>query len=280
MKTLLRPGLLALVGLLTVPVALGASRSASQEAKGELPSARALIDRFAEVTHAKEVVEKTRSMHVLGKFSMAGMGLEGPAEIWSARPNLRTVSIQMGAFGQTVTGYDGKHAWMVQPMMGARLLSGTELLQASLEADYDAALKRGDKFLSMETVAKETFEGKECFKVKLVAKPSPGMDAAGSLQARTSFEYYEVASGLLAGTSGYIDSEMGSGPFTTVSSDYKDFGGQLLATRTRVRQSGIEIELSFTSVEYDTATAETFAPPAEVRALLEDEEPAAAGKGG
>lgn len=282
MKTLLRPSLLALVGLLSVPAApaLASSRPAAQGAT-ELPAARAIIDRFIEVTHSKEVLEKTRSLHVVGTFSMSAMGLEGAAEIWSARPNLRVVSIEMGAFGKTVTGYDGKNAWMVQPMIGARLLSGTELLQASLEADYDAALKRGDKYLSMETVGQEAFEGKPCYKVKLVAKPMEGMDAEASLPARTSFEYYEVTTGLLAGTSGFVDSEMGSGPFTTVSSDYKEFGGQLLATRTQVRQSGVEIQLLFASVEYDTATPETFVPPIEIRKLLEGEAaPASGAKGG
>src|SRR6185369_12258086 len=54
----------------------------------------------------------------------------------------------------TVAGYDGKVAWMVQPMVGPRILTGTELMTTRIEAVYDGALKTSDRYESMKTVGK------------------------------------------------------------------------------------------------------------------------------
>ncbi len=234
-----------------------------------LPSAREIVDRFAAVTHLGEFLDKTSSMHVKGSFAMEAMGLKGAAEIWSAKPDRRFVSMEMGPFGTVVTGYDGQTAWMTHPMIGARILAGTELLQAKLEAGYDERLKTGAGYESMTTLGREPFEGKECFKVEILARPLEGMEAESTRAVRTSLEYYELASGLLIGTSGRQEGELGSGPFTQVFSDYKDFGGCLMATRTLVRQAGQEIVLTLESVDFDTATAATFALPIEIQKLVE-----------
>jgi hypothetical protein len=242
-----------------------AALARTQEA---LPSAREIIDRYAQVTHLAESLAKTSSMHVQGEFAMKAMGLKGEAEIWTGKPDRRFVSMEMGAFGRMVTGFDGHTAWMTHPMMGARILKGTELLPAKLEAAYDAALKPERDYESIQTLGRETFEGKDCYKVEVVARPLAGMDPEKTKAVRTSLEFYEVASGLLIGNSGRQEGEMGGGPFTSVFSDYRDFGGQLMAARTVVRQAGQEIELTFDSVEYDTATEAVFALPVEIQKMV------------
>jgi hypothetical protein len=241
----------------------------AQVVQTELPAARAILDRFAEAAHLKESLARTRSMHGRGKFSMEAMGLEGALELWSAKPDRRIVSMEMGPFGKVVTGYDGQTAWMTHPMTGARILEGVELMQLKLEAAYDAGLKTADLYESMRTIGREPFEGHDCYKVELVAKPLEGMDVEKTRAVRTSIEYYEVESGLLLGASGRQEGEMGGGPYTQVYSDYEDFGGQLMATRTRVRASGQEFMITIDSVEYDTATEATFALPVEIQKMVE-----------
>lgn len=268
MKQLSRARLLVLAFAL-VPSsssALAAPRVArAQEA---LPSAREIVDRFAAVTHLEESLEKTSSMHVKGSFAMEAMGLKGAAEIWSAKPNRRYVSMEMGPFGTVVTGFDGQTAWMTHPMMGARILAGTEFLQAKLEASYDEKLKTKG-YDSLTTLGREAFEGKECYKVEVVARPLEGMDVESTRAVRTSLEYYEIASGLLIGSSGRQEGELGGGPFTQVFSDYRDFSGALMPVKTMVRQSGQEIVLTLERVEFDTATEATFGLPVEIQKLVE-----------
>ncbi len=248
----------------TLPLAPEASAPALENA---LPAAREIVDRYAEVTHLGEVLVRTSSMHMQGSFAMEAMGLVGAVDVWSAKPDRRFLSMEMGAFGTMVTGYDGKIAWMTHPMMGARILKGTELLQAKLEAAYDTALKASPDYESLQTLGRESFEGKDCYKVEVIAKPLEGMDPEKTRAVRTSIEYYEVASGLLLGNSGRQEGELGGGPFTTNFTDSKDFGGQLLATKTRVRTTGQEIVLTVESVTYDTATETTFALPLEIQKM-------------
>jgi len=262
--------------LLAVLLALGAPSLAvpAQDAGAAaqaLPSAREVIDRFVEVTKAKDAIAKTKSMHMKGKFSMAAMGMEGPMELWTAKPDLRVSSVELGAFGTVLAGYDGKVAWMTQPMIGARLLKDNELLQSKTEAAYDGVLKATELYESMKTVGRENFEGKDCYKVELVVKPLPGMDVEKSRVARTTQDFYDVASGLLIGTKSTLQGESGSGPSTTIYSDYKEFGGYLLASKSTIRASGQEIAVTIDSVEFDTATDATFALPKEVQGLLDNE---------
>lgn len=270
MKHSLHASLLTLASLLaSAPLAAAAAPRPLMLQGEALPAAREVIDRYVTATNLKTGIEKTSSLHIQGTFSMPAMGLTGATDIWSAKPNLRVASIEMGAFGKMLTGYDGKTAWMTHPMMGARILSDTEFLQAKLEAAYDSGLKAAENYESLKTVGRQTFEGKDCYKVEVVAKALAGMDAAKTLPARTSHEYYEVSSGLMLGSEGRTEGEMGGGPFTVLFSDYKDFGGQLLPTKTRHRQSGQEVMLEVGTVEFDTASEATFAPPLEIQKLVE-----------
>jgi len=264
-----RPSRLLALAFTLVPLASGATVASPARAQDGLPSAREIVDRFAEVTHLCESLAKTSSLHAKGSFAMEAMGLEGAAEIWSAKPDRRFVSIEMGAFGAMVTGYDGRTAWVTHPMMGTRVLKGPELLQVKLEAAYDSALKPGHVYESLQTLGRETFEGKDCYKIEAVARPLEGMDAESTRAVRTTIEYYEVASGLLISSTGRQEGEMGGGPYTSLYSDYRDFGGQLMAAKTRVRQAGQEFTLTIESVEFDMASDARFALPVEVQKLVE-----------
>ncbi len=244
-----------------------------QQASGaeELPSARSIIDRYAEVTKRAGTIEKTSSMHQTGKFLMPAFGIEGSLEAWSAKPDKRMAVVDMGPAGKLSQGYDGKVAWMVHSMIGPRILKGPELLQTLLEADYQAELKSSPLIESIQTVGREKFEGKDCYDVQVVAKPLEGMDAEKSKEMRTSHEYYDVESGLLVGIKGRQEGEMGGGPYSAVVSDYKEFGGCLLPTKTVMKHSGQEFTLTTDSVEFDTATDDLFLLPKEIQAKLESE---------
>jgi len=163
---------------------------------------------------------------------------------------------------------------MTHPLMGALLLKGTELLQSRVEASWFAALKQGEAYESLRTVGRESFEGKECWKIEVVTRPLPGMDAEATRESRTTHEYYEIESGLLRGSKSRMESELGTVASTTVFAEYGEKGGRLLATRTIVRQTGQEIVLTVDSVELDTLGPEAFLPPPEVQALLAPAAPA------
>jgi len=270
----LRPRLSLSLFLLLLTPGVSAARQEAAPVQEALPEARAVIDRFAEVTHQKELVAKTRSVHQTGQVKMS-MGLEGPLEVWAAKPARRLSISTLGEAGEIKIGFDGETGWMNYAMLGgARLLEGADLLPVSLESRYDAGLKPAEAYESLRTVGRENFEGKDCYKVEVVARPLADMDAEKTLKSRTTFEFYEVASGLLIGAKGFYEGEFGSSPFTVVQSDWKDFGGYLWPTRTVNRQGPVELTSLLTAVEYDTVDEGVFQLPPDVQALKQAAKPA------
>jgi hypothetical protein len=232
----------------------------------ELPDARAVIERFATVTKLREKLAATRSRHEKGKAEIGGAS--GTTESWSLKPSHDLHVLSLPGFGEISNGCNGEIAWLSSPVQGTVLYAGTDLLRAKLEAAYDAALKPAEHYERILTVGRKTFAGKECIQVELVARALPDMDPEETRAARTVQEYYDVESGLLLGSEGTLAGEQAAGPFALVHSDYRDFGGVVLASRTVVRQNAVEVVLTLESVEFDTVTEEDVQPPLEVRELL------------
>jgi hypothetical protein len=259
--------------------ALGSrSGSAAQEspvsaAQGTLPQAREVIERHLQATNARAVLEKTSSRHVRGTLTIPGFGIKGSYEVWAAKPDRSLTRIELGAFGDDETGYDGQTGWAIRSLMGgATLLEGEELLQALAAARYDGELKSEELYESVQTVTRETFEGKDCYKVEVVLKALAGVDAEKSKAVRTSHEFYEVESGLLLGVRGTAASPVGPVAITSVSTEYKPFGQALMATKNSVEQMGQRFEIRIDSVEFDTVEPGVFALPQEIQTLLEARE--------
>jgi len=258
--------------LRTLPLVLLASLAvlapSAQEpaaAAQALPEARALVQRFLTVTKY-EVVAKSQSRHEKGTLELP-VG-KGQLESWSVRPLSTRQVTKLGDFGTFESGILAGTAWMTLPGGGATLLEGVELLQVRLDGAYDAATKPETLFQSLTTVGREAFEGVECFKVEVVARPLEGMDVEATKKARTFHEFYEVESGLLRGSKGLLEGEISKGPYVRIFKDYKELAGTLVPTRTVLRQDSLEVVTKLESIDFDTATAADLAAPKAIQRLL------------
>jgi len=263
-----------LVAAALAPWAPAAARAPAQEdAKtaevAELPGARSIVDRFLEVTHHAARVE-AGGYHVKGKATIVGFGIQGPFESYST-PSQNYTRVDLGAAGTVESGYDGKVGWRTHPMLGPALLEGGELLQARLDADLRAAAKDDHLYESIETVGRQEFEGVDCYVVRAVAKPLPGMDPEESTAVRTSTEYYEVDSGYLRGTVFTADSPMGSQEVTVVQTDYRPFGKCVFPVKSTQKAEAATIEITLDTVELGAPDPVVFALPEAIRLLVEAE---------
>ena len=109
----------------------------------------------------------------------------------------------------------------------------------------------------MTTVEKTTFEGRPAYKVRLVKK-----------SGAEDFQFYDVETGLKAGTLTTRTTPMGTISGTTVETDYKKFGNMLVPTTIRQTVMGVQQVITVSSVTYDKVPAEAFTPPAAIQALL------------
>jgi hypothetical protein len=167
------------------------------------------------------------------------------------------VKINLGGIGDVFEAFDGIHAWSVSPMTGPMLTQGKELAEKKFDADFYSDLHEEGRYVSMKTVEKTTFDGRPCYKVSLVKKDG-GED----------IDFYDVETGLKAGAVVTRESQMGPMTVTQVHSDYKKFGGMLMATTMKQTAMGVEQVLKITSIEFDNVEPSTFEPPAQIKALI------------
>jgi len=244
----------AAMGLTMIAVA----SAGGQAPAAGLPPAKELIAKFVTATNAPAVLAKHSSMRTKGKFEMPAAGMSGDMEIVQARPNKTMMHIDLPGIGQLEEGYDGTTAWSINPMQGPRIKSGKELDALREESSFGSSSRQGPNVVSAETVEKTEMNGEACYKVKVVWK-----------SGRESFDCYSVASGLLVASVSKQETATGTVEVTNLLSDYKEFGGQKIATRVTQQAMGQEQVLRINTVDYDVADSTTFQMPAAIKALTE-----------
>jgi len=237
---------------------LSASPRDVQGQGATLPPAKELIAKAAAATNSASVMAKHQSVRTKGRFEMPAQGVSGDLEIAQARPNRTMMRINISGIGMIENGFDGTTAWQINPMQGPRIMTGKELDAVREESSFGASSRMGPNVASAETVERTEMNGEACYKVKVVWK-----------SGRETFDCYSVASGLLVATVAKQESPMGTVEVTNLVSDYKDFGGQKIATRLTQQAMGQEQVLVLTSVDYDAAPDSTFRMPAAIKALVE-----------
>jgi hypothetical protein len=222
-----------------------------------LPSAQSILDRYIEAIGGREALKKHSSVHVKGTVNVPANGITGTVETFAARPNKNLVKMTLTGIGETLQGFDGTNAWSIDPMRGPNLATGEELAQRALDADFDANLNAATRYTSMKTLEKTTFDGRECYKLSLTRKD--GVE---------DIEFYDVSTGLKAGSINQRQSAMGKISATATLREYKKFEDVLQPTVVTQSAMGAEFVMTITSIEYDKVAPEVFDPPAQVKALI------------
>jgi hypothetical protein len=232
--------------------ALAPAAAAAQQ----LPPAEQLVQRYVQAVGGRDALLAPRTTRTRGTFEMPATGLAGELEVVSGKPNRVATRVTIAGIGEIRNGYDGQTGWSVDPMMGARLLTGGELEAAREQADPMAAVRDPSVFTSMTTVEQTTMGGQACYKVRLVWK-----------SGRESYDCYAVDGGLLVASVNTQESPMGNIEVTTVVSDYRQFGNVRMPTRMSQEMMGNQQVITVTSVEFDVVDDAAFTPPAEISAL-------------
>jgi len=231
--------------------------AAKAPASTALPSARSILDRHLAAIGGRAAVLSHSSTSAKGTLAMPKAGMTGNLEIYGAKPNKSVVKITLAGVGVVTEGFDGVHAWSVSPMTGPMLLDGKQLEEKKFDSDFHSELRDDSRYSSIKTLEQTDFEGRACYKVQLVRKTGG-----------TDIEFYDVATGLKAGSMTSRETHMGTVSGTTVESDYRKFGNLLQPTTIRSQISGVEQVITITSVEYDTVPPSAFDLPVEIKALV------------
>jgi outer membrane lipoprotein-sorting protein len=234
-----------------------AAAGARLRAADELPKAETILDKFVEVTGGKAAYEKTHSIVITGSMELAAMGIKGTMVITKAEPDRSLAEIDISGIGSVKQGYDGKVAWEINPMQGARIKDGDEKAEAKHEAYFHEENWR-DQYKKVETVGAETVEGKDCY--KLLLTPNEG-------NPETS--YYDKKSGFLVKTSKTVSTPNGDIEASTVFSDYRKEGDLTVVHKIQQSAGGQDIAITFESYKYNADLAkDKFDLPDDIKALV------------
>ena len=234
-----------------------AGTSAQPQSPIPLPSARSVLDRHVDAIGGRAAVLSHRSAHATGTLTMPSAGITGTLDIYGAAPNRSLLRITLNGVGEVVEAFDGQHGWSLSPMTGPMLLEGRQLEEKRFDAEFHSELRPSDRYASMETVERTDFDGRPCYKLRLVRRTG-GED----------IEFYDVATGLKAGSITTRETQMGSVTGTTIETDYRKFGNLLQPTTVRSEVGGLQQVIAIATYEYDNVAASVFEPPPGIRALL------------
>ena len=235
-----------------------AQAPAKPEPAAALPDAREIINRHIKAVGGREAILRHKSLHATGTLSVPTSGITGPIELFSAaNPDRMVVKTTVPGIGEIIEGFDGSHAWSLSSITGPTLKVGKELSQTKLDADFYSELRDPKKYPTVKTVEKTTFDGRPCYKVSVTR-----------VDGSEDFDFYDVATGLRAGSINTRETQMGTLTTTSTEGDYKKFGRLLHATKVTQKVMGIEQVITLTSVEYDKVDASAFAPPPAIKALI------------
>ena len=137
------------------------------------------------------------------------------------------------------------------------LLEGKQLDEKRFDSEFHGELRSDNRYVSLTTLEQVDFEGRPCYKIRLVRKTG-GED----------IEFYDVATGLKAGSITTRETQMGTVTGTAVESDYKKFGNLLQPTMVKSQIGGLQQVITITAVDYDNVPASVFELPAGIKALL------------
>lgn len=235
-----------------------ASSAKDVSSQADLPDARALINKSVTAIGGRAAVLSHKSEHQTGTIVYAQSGMSGTMEVFGASDPDRTfVKVTMPGIGDISSGFDGEHGWDINPMTGPRLLVGTELDQAKLDADFYEELRDPKIYPTIHTIARTDFDSHPCYKVSVT-----------STTGITDIDYYDVSTGLRVGSEQTRDTPMGKITATSTIGDYKKFGNLLQPTALTQRAEGVEEKMTIQSVEFDNVDPSVFELPAPIKALI------------
>ncbi len=233
---------------------------------GPLPTASDIFTKSIEAIGGEAAIRKHTSMVTKGTLSMPAAGMSGKLEIITLAPNKILTLMEFPGVGKITQGFDGTVGWSMNPMQGPSLIEGSMLEELKKSSDMYKDLDPSKIWSKAETKGAVNFGGVPCYEIAVTGGPGDGA------------LYYDIQTGLTRGMILTVESPMGKMPSTTMMSDYKEFDGVKIATRTDVEAMNMKQILVVDSVDYKSIDPAIFNLPPEIKALVSGAQtPAAAG---
>lgn len=200
-------------------------------------TAEQVIAKYVEAVGGKANLEKIQDQTLKMSGAMQGMTIN--ITMIQKAPNKMYQLVDFGV-GQRKVVFDGEKGRTNQ-MGQEQELAGAELEAMIIEATLNAYLYYDKLGVKLELGGMEALNGKDAYKINLIY-PS----------GKKSVQHYDVESGFLVKSSNTVESPQGAMSITTEFADYKDVKGTKVAHKIIQGTPMGSIELTVSSVEYNT----------------------------
>jgi hypothetical protein len=226
--------------ILLVLLALGAVRMGASQAVPPLPKAESLFDSFVEKAGGRAMFEKIANRRAKAVLKMSVMPDPGEVTSTVTKAGPYRVVVDTKAIGRIEYGCDGPVVWEINPVSGPRILEGSEAQRLRFLNGLDLPMRWRDIYKRVECTGLATVADRPAFKVLAVSREDYPVTY-----------YFDQASGLLAKIEYPMVTIVGQGLQEIFLGDYRTVNGALFPFLQVRKESGREMALTFTSVEYN-----------------------------
>lgn len=231
-----------------------------------LPQAKDLFAKHVQAMGGEAKAAQVTSRILDSVVKVDPPGNVGRITAYQRRPDQLLVILEQPGILTLELGYDGKVGWTRSLGSPVQIAQGDDLAGMQQTAVFHGDMEYKTIFSSMQTLSKEAFGGKQCYKVKVV-------DAGG----RESFRYFDSESGLIIGRAQSLRTPRGIEEQVTSIAEYRDFEGLLYPSLQTEQRPGVTITTQLRSVAVNPADMRTLeAPPHVIEALKNAPAPAPA----
>ncbi len=257
---------LAAAALLAQTVAaLPAPAQPAKQAVSPQEKALEIIARHIEAVGGEDVIRAHTDITSTGRISIPSAGLQGTLETRVKAPNQSVLRFEITGYGVSMQGFDGQTAWSIDPSLGAMVLEGEQRDAVVRSSRYDADLRLEKDYDSIAYAGEKEVEGEAVHAVVLT-------DPHG----RETTQYYSKETGLRIGSESIEPSPLGDIAVRYVLSDYREFDGLMIATKTVQYVGPQSVEFVIEDVSFDRVPDSEFDLPPAIRVLVDREDNAGA----
>ncbi|MGA1781478.1 MAG: hypothetical protein ACO4CW_14205 [Planctomycetota bacterium] len=236
------------------------AQDAPEVPAADLPEAGAVIEKMIEALGGREAMAKVSSRRSDGKFAMPAQGMTATYTEWNGGKGKFRLILDLPPFGKMEQGVTGDVVWESNPMTGGTIQEGEMAKMQKRTARLWPILHTKEDYKSIDTIARETVDGKECIVILAI-------DADDNEEKW----FIDGATHLRVKTTATIEAPMvGKISMTTTESDWREVEGLKFAFKTTIDQSIQKIEIQVESVQLNPETPEgTFSLPPQVQKMVD-----------
>ncbi len=169
LRACLLPILTLAMAFSLAPAALAQSKDAGRnEAKADQ-----ILERYLATTGEIDALKSQTSRRDRGTMTLTGLGVSGDVEVLAKAPNKSRTTMKIAGIGEVIEAYDGKTAWVQDPIQGYREKAGLELAATVRQADFFMAANYKKHYPKREWLGAETLNGAKVDKLRLYPAEGP-----------------------------------------------------------------------------------------------------------